>query len=42
MLEFYQAYTDYRGVMDLTQELIEQATKECELEAGELMRRGRD
>src|SRR5262245_24800545 len=22
MLEFYQAYTDYRGVMDLTQELI--------------------
>jgi len=26
MLEFYQAYTDYRGVMDLTQQLIEQAT----------------
>jgi len=25
MLEFYQAYTDYRGVMDLTQRLIEQA-----------------
>jgi lysyl-tRNA synthetase class 2 len=25
MLEFYQAYTDYRGVMDLTQNLIEQA-----------------
>jgi lysyl-tRNA synthetase class 2 len=25
MLEFYQAYTDYRGVMDLTQKLIEQA-----------------
>ncbi|HYK48942.1 MAG TPA: lysine--tRNA ligase [Terriglobales bacterium] len=25
MLEFYQAYTDYRGVMDLTQTLIEQA-----------------
>ncbi len=25
MLEFYQAYTDYRGVMDLTQALIEQA-----------------
>jgi lysyl-tRNA synthetase, class II len=25
MLEFYQAYTDYRGVMDLTQELIIQA-----------------
>jgi lysyl-tRNA synthetase class 2 len=24
MLEFYQAYTDYRGVMDLTQQLIEQ------------------
>jgi lysyl-tRNA synthetase class 2 len=26
MLEFYQAYTDFRGVMDLTQRLIEQAT----------------
>jgi lysyl-tRNA synthetase class 2 len=26
MLEFYQAYTDYRGVMALTQQLIEQAT----------------
>ncbi|MGH9530614.1 MAG: amino acid--tRNA ligase-related protein, partial [Terriglobales bacterium] len=25
MLEFYQAYTDFRGVMDLTQKLIEQA-----------------
>ncbi len=25
MLEFYQAYTDYRGVMELTQKLIEQA-----------------
>ena len=25
MLEFYQAYTNYRGVMDLTQQLIEQA-----------------
>src|ERR1700693_4814304 len=25
MLEFYQAYTDYRGVMDLTQQLISQA-----------------
>jgi lysyl-tRNA synthetase class 2 len=25
MLEFYQAYTDYRGVMDLTQQVIEQA-----------------
>jgi lysyl-tRNA synthetase class 2 len=25
MLEFYQAYTDYRGVMDLTQRLIMQA-----------------
>lgn len=24
MLEFYQAYTDYRGIMDLTQNLIEQ------------------
>ena len=24
MLEFYQAYTNYRGVMDLTQQLIEQ------------------
>ena len=28
MLEFYQAYTDYRGVMDLTQALIIQAAKE--------------
>jgi len=28
MLEFYQAYTDYRGVMDLTQELIIHAAKE--------------
>jgi lysyl-tRNA synthetase class 2 len=25
MVEFYQAYTDYRGVMDLTQQLIEEA-----------------
>src|SRR6202041_2500120 len=28
MLEFYQAYTDYRGVMDLTQQLIEQAARD--------------
>jgi len=28
MLELYQAYTDYRGVMDLTQELIIQAAKD--------------
>jgi lysyl-tRNA synthetase, class II len=28
MLEFYQAYTDYRGVMECTQELIIQAAKE--------------
>jgi lysyl-tRNA synthetase class 2 len=28
MLEFYQAYTDYRGVMDLTQQLIGQAAKD--------------
>src|SRR5262249_45148941 len=28
MLEFYQAYTDYRGVMDLTQQLIMQAAKD--------------
>ena len=28
MLEFYQAYTDYRGVMDLTQRLIEQAASD--------------
>src|SRR4029078_1457550 len=28
MLEFYQAYTDYRGVMDLTQKLITQAAIE--------------
>ena len=25
MLEFYQAYTDYQGIMDLTQELVTQA-----------------
>src|SRR5258708_7009414 len=28
MLEFYQAYTDYQGVMDLTQELITHAAKD--------------
>jgi lysyl-tRNA synthetase class 2 len=28
MLEFYQAYTNYQGVMDLTQELITQAAKD--------------
>jgi lysyl-tRNA synthetase class 2 len=28
MLEYYQAYTDYRGVMDLTQNMIEQAARE--------------
>ena len=28
MLEFYQAYTDYQGVMDLTQEIIAQAAKD--------------
>ena len=28
MLEAYQAYTDYRGIMDLTQQLIIQAAKE--------------
>ena len=28
MLEFYQAYTNYRGVMELTQELIIQAAKD--------------
>jgi lysyl-tRNA synthetase, class II len=28
MLEFYQAYTDYRGVMDLTQQIIEQAARD--------------
>jgi lysyl-tRNA synthetase, class II len=28
MLEFYQAYTDYGGVMDLTQEIIERAAKD--------------
>jgi lysyl-tRNA synthetase, class II len=27
-LEFYQAYTDYRGVMDLTQALIMQAAQD--------------
>jgi lysyl-tRNA synthetase, class II len=28
MLEFYQAYTDYQGVMDLTQEIITHAAKD--------------
>jgi lysyl-tRNA synthetase class 2 len=28
MLEFYQAYTDYRGVMDLTQALITEAAQD--------------
>jgi len=28
MLEFYQAYTDYQGVMDLTQEIITQGAKD--------------
>jgi lysyl-tRNA synthetase class 2 len=28
MLEFYQAYTNYQGVMDLTQELITRAAKD--------------
>ena len=28
MLEFYQAYTNYQGVMDLTQELLTQAAKD--------------
>ncbi len=28
MLEFYQAYTDYQGVMDLTQEIITRAAKD--------------
>jgi lysyl-tRNA synthetase class 2 len=28
MLEIYQAYTDYQGIMDLTQELITQAVKD--------------
>jgi len=28
MLEFYQAYTDYRGIMDLTQALITQAAQD--------------
>ena len=28
MLEFYQAYTDYQGIMDLTQEVITQAAKD--------------
>ncbi len=28
MLEFYQAYTDFQGIMDLTQELITQAAKD--------------
>ncbi|MGA9391463.1 MAG: lysine--tRNA ligase [Candidatus Sulfotelmatobacter sp.] len=28
MLEFYQAYTDYQGIMDLTQEVITQAVND--------------
>ncbi len=32
MLEFYQAYTDYQGVMDLTQELITQAAKDVTID----------
>jgi lysyl-tRNA synthetase, class II len=28
MLEFYQSYTDYQGVMELTQEIITQAAKD--------------
>jgi lysyl-tRNA synthetase class 2 len=28
MLEFYQAYTDYQGIMDLTQEVITQAARD--------------
>src|SRR2546421_801122 len=28
MLEFYQAYTNYQGVMDLTQEIVTQAAKD--------------
>jgi len=28
MLEFYQAYTNYQGIMDLTQEVITQAAKD--------------
>jgi lysyl-tRNA synthetase, class II len=28
MLEIYQAYTDYQGIMDLTQELVTQAVKD--------------
>ena len=33
MLEFYQAYTDYQGVMDLTQEIITQAAKDVTADA---------
>ncbi len=32
MLEAYQAYTDYRGIMDVTQELITQAAKDVTAE----------
>ena len=32
MLEFYQAYTDYQGVMDLTQELITQAARDVTID----------
>jgi lysyl-tRNA synthetase class 2 len=33
MLEFYQAYTDYQGVMELTQEIITQAAKDVTADA---------
>ena len=33
MLEFYQAYTDYQGVMDLTQELITAGGQGCDTAA---------
>jgi lysyl-tRNA synthetase class 2 len=33
MLEFYQAYTDYQGVMDLTQEIITQGAKDVTADA---------
>ena len=29
MLEFYQAYTDYRGLMDFTEELLRQVAHRC-------------
>ena len=41
MLEFYQAYTNFQGVMDLTQELITQAAKDTWGDKNQLDREAR-